>query len=353
MIITTIIPTYRRPRLVVRAIESVLAQTFPDLLVCVYDNASGDETEDVVRAIAARDGRVRYHRHERNIGAAANYNFGLLRVEAPLFSMLGDDDYLLPHFYEDAVAALERETRCGFYCARTLVRNETLGVTLKRSTSWSAGVYEPTAANVAHMARDHFINTSVVFRRDVIRTSGTLDRFGSDRNYVIVAAALHPFVVSEREGGVLTIHEQSFSGGAQGIAFSDADVFSHDVDYVLGSNRDLLGRLESIAIEGKEEIAEAVRAQARYDTFYTYCMRALPSGAAADAGKLLEAADELRLGLSMRLVLRVFRVLARSRFASRIAARAVGFLYPIALWFSGTIRDGSSPCPPSNTPSTL
>lgn len=43
-IITAVIPTYRRPRLLRRAIKSVLAQTYPHFQVCVYDNASGDET---------------------------------------------------------------------------------------------------------------------------------------------------------------------------------------------------------------------------------------------------------------------------------------------------------------------
>jgi len=47
-LITTVIPTYRRPAMLRRAIRSVLSQTFPDFRLCVYDNASGDETAVVV-----------------------------------------------------------------------------------------------------------------------------------------------------------------------------------------------------------------------------------------------------------------------------------------------------------------
>jgi glycosyltransferase involved in cell wall biosynthesis len=68
-LITVIIPTYRRPKMLGRAIRSVLNQTFPDLQVCVYDNASGDETTQVVVEFAERDSRVRYHCHAANIGA--------------------------------------------------------------------------------------------------------------------------------------------------------------------------------------------------------------------------------------------------------------------------------------------
>ena len=78
--ITTIIPTYRRPHLLRRAIQGVLNQTYSDFQVCVYDNASGDETAQVVAEFAARDNRVKYHCHSQNIGAflsAANASDGV------------------------------------------------------------------------------------------------------------------------------------------------------------------------------------------------------------------------------------------------------------------------------------
>src|SRR5438105_3287010 len=63
-----VIPTYRRPGLLRRAVRSALAQTHSDLEVWVYDNASGDETEAVVAELAAVDARLHYHRHQHNLG---------------------------------------------------------------------------------------------------------------------------------------------------------------------------------------------------------------------------------------------------------------------------------------------
>src|SRR5271168_4302039 len=94
--ITTIIPTYRRPRLLPRAITSVLKQTYPHFEVHVYDNASGDETRQVVESIAATDPRVKYHCHESNIGLVANFAYGMERVTTPLFNLLSDDDLVFP-----------------------------------------------------------------------------------------------------------------------------------------------------------------------------------------------------------------------------------------------------------------
>jgi|GEM_PF-4090006 len=97
-LITTIIPTYRRPKLLRRAISSVLNQTYPHFQVCVYDNASGDETASVVAELSKEDPRVKYHCHAENIGATENFIYGMEHVEIPFFTLLSDDDLIFPNF---------------------------------------------------------------------------------------------------------------------------------------------------------------------------------------------------------------------------------------------------------------
>ena len=53
--ITALIPTYRRPQLLHRAIVSVLRQTYTNLQVFVFDNASGDTTAEVVTKLGEND----------------------------------------------------------------------------------------------------------------------------------------------------------------------------------------------------------------------------------------------------------------------------------------------------------
>jgi glycosyltransferase involved in cell wall biosynthesis len=81
-----------------RAIESALAQEGVSSQICVYDNASGDETCEIVSAIARENPQVRYHCHPQNIGGLANFQYALSRIETPFFSLLSDDDVLLPGF---------------------------------------------------------------------------------------------------------------------------------------------------------------------------------------------------------------------------------------------------------------
>jgi glycosyltransferase involved in cell wall biosynthesis len=98
--LTILLPTYRRPLLLARALRSIQAQTRSDFTVLVCDNASGDETESVVRGFMAGDARIRYHRHAQNLGALANFAFAFSKVDTEFFCLFSDDDVLLPAFVQ-------------------------------------------------------------------------------------------------------------------------------------------------------------------------------------------------------------------------------------------------------------
>ncbi len=205
--ITTIIPTYRRPKMLRRAIESVLAQTYPHLTVAVFDNASGDETEQVVRELARRDSRVKYHCHPENVGACANFDYGLRRVETPYFSFLADDDVVFPHFYEHAMSCLDRHPEARFFCGQATIFDPRWGTHYVRPTEdWRDGLYQAAEATV-RMARTFFTWTACLFSSELGRKIRFDHRVAlGDVPFLIKAAAMFPFVVSLVPCGVLTSH---------------------------------------------------------------------------------------------------------------------------------------------------
>src|SRR5580698_5675373 len=73
-VVTIGMPVYNGARYLEEALRSILNQTYRDCELLISDNASTDATESICRRYAAEDGRVRYLRNERNLGAAANYN---------------------------------------------------------------------------------------------------------------------------------------------------------------------------------------------------------------------------------------------------------------------------------------
>lgn len=124
-LITTVLPTYRRPALLKRAVLSVLNQTRQDFVIQILDNASGDETEAVVRELMRTDARIRYHRQPENVGAIRNIIAGLDFVQTRYFNILCDDDALMPEFFAISVGRHETEAiPAAFVATRVAVLDE-------------------------------------------------------------------------------------------------------------------------------------------------------------------------------------------------------------------------------------
>jgi glycosyltransferase involved in cell wall biosynthesis len=89
------------------AIDSILAQSFTDFELVISDNASTDRTEEICRAYASRDPRVRYMRSPVNIGGALNFNRVLDEARGLYFKWAAHDDVLAPTWLARAVSTLD------------------------------------------------------------------------------------------------------------------------------------------------------------------------------------------------------------------------------------------------------
>jgi len=103
-------PVYNGAGYLSDAIESVLNQSFRSLELIICDNASTDDTERICREFLARDSRIRYHRNETNLGAAANYNLAFERARGEYFKWSSHDDLCGEDFLDRCVAAMDRDS---------------------------------------------------------------------------------------------------------------------------------------------------------------------------------------------------------------------------------------------------
>jgi len=211
--ITTIIPTHMRPKLLKRAIRSVLNQTYPYFQVCVYDNASSDETTEVVARFAEKDSRVKYHCHPENIGAIANFNYGMARVETPFFSFLSDDDILLPNFYEMALKGFQEFPSAIFSAGSVVSITEGGEIVNSQLDLWRReGYYTPPEGLLEMLGWKHPTWTGVLFRRKVIHEMGLLDEELSqlaDMDYELRIGSVFPFVISQKPCAIFVHHPLS------------------------------------------------------------------------------------------------------------------------------------------------
>jgi glycosyltransferase involved in cell wall biosynthesis len=89
-LVSVIIPTHNRARLLPAAVASALNQSFRDLEIIVVDDASTDGTTDVRRQFL--DSRLRWLRHESPRGGAAARNSGIVQCRGEYVAFLDDDD---------------------------------------------------------------------------------------------------------------------------------------------------------------------------------------------------------------------------------------------------------------------
>ena len=215
-LITTIVPTNDRPALLRRAIASALAQTARDIQVRVYDNAGHPDNQAVVAGFG--DSRLHYQRHPSNLGAVANFQYGLSQVDTPFFSFLADDDVLLPDFYATAVAALRAVPDAMFAATRVVVADSTGRTLAIDGLDWPAGSYRPPDGLQAMVRFGHINWTGILFKREVLEMVPALDPQTSpsfDLDFELRVASRCPFVVCPQPGAVLVHQGDSISAASR------------------------------------------------------------------------------------------------------------------------------------------
>jgi glycosyltransferase involved in cell wall biosynthesis len=105
-LVSVVIPTFNRAWGLRRALESALAQTHPDCEVIVADDASTDETREVVREFV--DVSLIYRRQASRAGMVGNWAKGLELASGDFLVFLADDDRIGPGFVEARLSTFAR-----------------------------------------------------------------------------------------------------------------------------------------------------------------------------------------------------------------------------------------------------
>lgn len=156
--VSVVIPTHQRAALLADAVRSVLAQDPGPLEVLVCDDASADETPEIVAGLARDDDRVRLLRTPAASGGpAVPRNLGLSQARAPWVALLDDDDRWLPG---KLAAQLAHCDGLDLLAANALCRS-------------TGRPYFPAAPDPAELPRDNVLITSTVLvRTDLLRAAG-------------------------------------------------------------------------------------------------------------------------------------------------------------------------------------
>jgi glycosyltransferase involved in cell wall biosynthesis len=215
-VISVIIPTYNRRRLLAETLASVLAQTGVQLEVIVVDDGSTDETLAYLRTQPV----IPVSLPHSGVPAVTR-NAGLARARGDLVAFLDSDDLWEPAALAQLSAGLEAAPQAGFaFCDYTYfggqASDEPQGV--PAACRRSGDLFERL------LAGDFLVTGSLLIRRRAIEAVGVFDarcRMAEDWDYWLRLAARFPAVYVEGRLVRLRAHHAGLSYQPGGAVYAD------------------------------------------------------------------------------------------------------------------------------------
>lgn len=104
--LTVALLTYNRASYLKHAIDAILRQTYRDFELLILDNASVDNTQEIVSSF--QDERITYVKHKENIGSANSANLAFELVKTDYLMITHDDDIMKPSFLLREIEILDK-----------------------------------------------------------------------------------------------------------------------------------------------------------------------------------------------------------------------------------------------------
>jgi glycosyltransferase involved in cell wall biosynthesis len=171
--VTVFIPAYNAEPFLHDAVESVVAQSFPDFELLIIDDGSRDRTREAAEAWATRDSRIRVVSRE-NRGRPATRNEAFDRARGRYLAVLDADDLAAPHRLERQVAYLDAHpdvALCGSHNVHVRHSGDLQRTRLSRS------IVRKHAVDVRGVRAVQFFDCAIrqstaMFRMDTVRARG-------------------------------------------------------------------------------------------------------------------------------------------------------------------------------------
>jgi len=169
------VPTFRRPKLLRRALLSILEQTYSHWRCVVLDDCPDGSARSIVEAI--QDHRIDYLQNPQRLGALGNIDKSFFQgpmVGGNYAFVLEDDNYLLPDHIEKSIGILsENNARiafCNQYCEMVDLPGEPGRMGNEKTLNWmyEEGIYSPDELLPALLFSHGFSNGAAFWRTDCL-----------------------------------------------------------------------------------------------------------------------------------------------------------------------------------------
>ena len=173
MKLAVILPAYNAENFIAECLESLLNQTFSDFCILAVNDASTDNTGNILETYAAKDTRLRVYHLPQNQGEPAVMQFAmdmLNYMNVEYVARMDADDICVPHRFEKQVQYLDEHPEIDILGSNALLFNN--GQTDKATKVSTLPLLDKDIKAHFSLARDNIINPSSMWRHSSIKALG-------------------------------------------------------------------------------------------------------------------------------------------------------------------------------------
>jgi glycosyltransferase involved in cell wall biosynthesis len=211
--VSVIVPCYNAGKYVQQSVESILRQSWEDLELIIVDDASRDNSVEVIKELAGRDARIKLLVHDRNCGVSRSRNDGLRAAQGDFIAFCDADDVWKPEKLKSQIEFLANNPAYDVaYCDAQII-DATGALTGRLFSGQFPPPLNPSGDLFEELCTRNFINMQTVcLRRDAAGQAVFFDegiRWVEDWWQWIRLSRSHRFVYDRRPLAQYRVHEQS------------------------------------------------------------------------------------------------------------------------------------------------
>src|SRR6266478_5268167 len=115
--LSVVVPNYNHARYLPVCLSNILKQSVQPLEIIVLDDASTDNSVEVIRGFAAQNPLIRLVQNEKNLGVMPNLNKGVELSRGEYVYIASADDEVVPGLFEKSLRLLAQHPQAAYCCA--------------------------------------------------------------------------------------------------------------------------------------------------------------------------------------------------------------------------------------------
>lgn len=121
---SVLVANYNKAQFIRESLESLLAQTFKDFEVIIVDDASTDNSVEIINEFLNQDKRFRFYKNQENKGVGFTKKRMIEEASADICGILDSDDYLVDNAIEKMYDAHQKFSEASIIYSSTIYFNE-------------------------------------------------------------------------------------------------------------------------------------------------------------------------------------------------------------------------------------